>query len=140
MAKAVKLFLCSLCIVAFASGCVSSSKYNFASLIGYNMADLREAKDSGKIRTFSMSYDEAYEKVKAILAENDLFAFRASKKHGYIVAVNFQKQVNTTRVGIFFEKVSESETKITLSSLSSPTLEQAAGIIFSGLEAKDQAK
>ncbi|MFH1665323.1 MAG: hypothetical protein ABIA77_04155, partial [Candidatus Omnitrophota bacterium] len=70
----------------------------------------------------------------AIAKENKLTVYQSDKKAGYIVIMGFDKQVDTTRVGIFFDKVNDSRTKITLSSLSRSALSKASSIFFEGLQ------
>jgi uncharacterized lipoprotein len=114
-----------------AAGC--SSTYNMRSLAGINVRDLEQAKSSGKTQTFTAPYNETYDAVLRILEENGLTVYGESRKKRLIVAMGFKKQIDTTRVGIFFAPVSDSSTQVTLSSLSSATMEKAASIIFGGL-------
>ncbi|MFA6636676.1 MAG: hypothetical protein WCV56_06205 [Candidatus Omnitrophota bacterium] len=114
------------------SGC-SSSKYNLASLAGTNVRDLEAHKDSGITRTFNIPRGEAFDKTVSIVKNAGLTVFQRNPKKGYIVVMGFKEQVDTTRVGIFFEPASETATKITLSSLSSLVLPKAEKIIFEGL-------
>ena len=126
------LFL-SIALFLLVSAGFASSKYNLPALAGLNIRDLESAKDHGAARTFDMSRDDAFEKTIGILENERLTVFRSSKKKGYIVAMGFKEQVDTTRVGIFFEAISEASTKVTLSSLSSTALPKAEKIIFGGL-------
>ena len=119
------------------AGC-SSSKYNLASLAGTNMRDLESAKDQGAARTFDMSQNNAFEETLTVLNNNKLTVFQADPTKGYIVAMGINEQVNTTRIGIFFESVSTTKTKITLSSLSSLALAKAKKIIFGGLSSSNR--
>jgi hypothetical protein len=127
------IILCLILSALSVSGC-SSSKYNLASLAGTNIRDLEAHKDSGITRTFNIPREEAFDKTIAILGNSGLTVFQQNRKKGYIVVMGFKEQVDTTRVGIFFEPVSETSTKITLSSLSGTVLPKAEKIIFGGLE------
>ena len=126
------IILCLVLSALFVSGC-ASSKYNLASLAGTNIRDLEAHKDSGITRTFNIPREEAFDKTIVIIKNAGLTVFQNNRKKGYIVAMGFKEQVDTTRVGIFFEPVSETETKITLSSLSSLVLSKAEKIIFGEL-------
>lgn len=95
---------------------------------------LKQACATGRTEVFPYTYNTAFTKTKAILKGNNLVIYRLSKKTKFIIAMGFPNQVNTTRVGIFFEPLPDSETKITLSSLSSTALEKADKIIFGGLK------
>ncbi|MEA3490128.1 MAG: hypothetical protein U9R44_07315 [Candidatus Omnitrophota bacterium] len=126
--------LISFSLLAFlACGCASGS-FNLRSLAGINIADLEKARDKGKIKTVSLPYDTAFDKVLEILEKNKLTAFRKNRRKGYIIAIGFPKQETTTRVGIFFARLDDKNTEITLSSLSSTCLSKAENIIFGELE------
>ncbi|MDD4956907.1 MAG: hypothetical protein PHH49_02335 [Candidatus Omnitrophica bacterium] len=138
-----KNYLQSFIVAALVSVCVlspgcSSTKYNFKSVLGINVADLEEAKRTGMEKTVPLSRADAFNKVRDILVSNDLVIYQADARNGYIVAMGFPGQINTTRVGIFFDNVSGSETKITLSSLSSMALATAGSIIFPAVTGQEQ--
>ncbi len=126
-------FIACLALISLTlSGCASTD-YNLTSLAGINVRDLEAAKDQGRSRTFEMGYEDAFNRTIAVLEREKLTTFRSSKRKGYIVAMGFPEQIDTTRVGIFFDAVSENSTEITLSSLSGTAVSKAENIIFSGL-------
>lgn len=133
--KKLSSVLLSLMVFSL-SGCASGS-FNLQSLAAINIADLENARSEGVNKTFPLSYNDAFSAMTQKLKENKLTIFRSNIKEGYIVAIGFPKQETTTRVGIFFENLSEKSTKITLSSLSSSALEKAEIILFGGLS-KDE--
>jgi hypothetical protein len=96
--------------------------------------DLVKAKADGKVKVIALSYDEAFSKVLSILEANKLKIYQMDEKNGYIVAMGFPRQTNTTRVGIFFESEGDNKTRITLSSLSTTALIKAESIIFGNIE------
>lgn len=126
------IFLAIVLSVFMVSGC-SGAKYNLTSLAGANIRDLEAAKSSGISRTFNMEISECFQKTMSVLKNENLTVFLSSEKRGYIVAMGLYEQVDTTRIGIFFEKLSDNSTKITLSSLSQTALPKAEKIIFGGL-------
>jgi hypothetical protein len=126
------IFLVLACSIFVSTGC-SSSKYNLPSLAGLNIKDLEAVKDKGSAKTFNLSKDTAFSETINVLENEGLTVFQSSEKKGYIVAMGFKEQVDTTRVGIFFESVSDKKTKVTLSCLSSLALPKAEKIIFGGL-------
>ncbi|HPN73388.1 MAG TPA: hypothetical protein PKZ41_05260 [Candidatus Omnitrophota bacterium] len=115
-----------------APGC-ASSKFNLASLAGMNISDLEAAKSSGPSKTFAMTAEKAFDETLTVLRNEKLTVFRSSRKKGYIVAMGFTEQVDTTRVGIFFDTEQDGKTRVTLSCLSSLALPKAEKIIFAGL-------
>ena len=133
MKKITHILFCVFVLSLMLGGCASGS-FNLQSLAGINISDLEHARSSGKEMTVPLSYDAAYDKVMEIIRDNKLTVFREGRKQGYIVVIGFPKQETTTRVGIFFDRVDDGSTKITLSCLSSTCLARAQNIIFGGLE------
>ncbi|MFH1798431.1 MAG: hypothetical protein ABH844_03695 [Candidatus Omnitrophota bacterium] len=115
------------------NGCVSSNCFQMKSLTASNIKDLKDAKAFGEEKTIALPPKEAYDAVMKIAKSNGLTVYQKSKKKGYLVVIGFVKQVNTTRVGIFFERAPENKTRVTLSSLSKATLQKAKTIIFDKL-------
>jgi len=131
----VAVFVSFLLIACLVSGCTSYPT-TFLDIFGVSREDLEKARKDGIKKEFSLSYDETFDRVTKILQSNNLTIYQSSRKKGYIVAMNFPKQTNTTRVGIFFEPVNKGKTSITLSSLSSTALAKAEATIMGGLEAE----
>lgn len=113
-------------------GCAHYST-DVGAFMGIGIQDLEKARKDGKVETFPIPFSVAFDEVTKILKDAKLTIYESSKKKGYIVAMGFHKQINTTRVGIFFESISENRTRITLSSLSSTALEEADAAVFGGL-------
>jgi hypothetical protein len=132
MKKAIKPVLLTLLPLFLLGGCAYYST-DFNALIGTSIRDLEKARAEGKQGTFPFSYDTAFDKVTTILKNNGLTVFQTSREKRYIVAMGFPRQTDTTRVGIFFEPLSDNKTKITLSSLSSTALAKAEALIFGEL-------
>jgi len=123
-----------LLAAAFTAGCTTYP--TFSGMFGMEIRDLEEARSSGRSMEVSASYDEAFDRVLEILRDNRITAYQVNRKKGYIIAMDFPKQTDTTRVGIFFESQDPGHTLITLSSLSSTALAKADGMIFGELAAK----
>jgi len=132
MKNKLKIFLLLIVTSFYLCSC-SSYKYNINALKGSNIQDLQQI-NNGKEKIFSNNVDLLFDKTIQILKDNKLTIFKQDKKEQYIIAMNFHKQVNTTRVGIFFETIETNKTKIILKSLSSTANEKAAQIIFKNLE------
>jgi len=117
---------------ALIAGCAHFSA-DMESLTATNITDLEKARAGGLSEDFAYSVDEAFSAVTALLNKEKLKIFLEDKKKGFIVALGFPRQTDTTRVGIFFEPLPSGGTRITLSSLSSSALERAGNMIFGGL-------
>jgi len=108
---------------------------NLTPLAGFNIQDLKQAaRENGREKVVSMPYEVAFNKTLHILKTHGLTIYQNNMRSGYIVAMNFSKQVNTTRLGIFFESVDKNKTKITLGSLSTSVVQTGEKIIFEGLK------
>ena len=138
MKKHVSYILVSIFISSsLLSGCAQFpfTCLNLTPLVGFNVQDLRQAaRENGREKVFSMPYEIAFAKTLDILKTHSLTIYQNNMRGHYIVAMNFTKQVNTTRLGIFFESVDSNKTKITLGSLSTSVVQTGEEIIFGGLK------
>ncbi|MGB2631277.1 MAG: hypothetical protein WBD24_06095 [Candidatus Omnitrophota bacterium] len=133
MIKKTVILIPALFLAVILSGGCAHYSTDLNAFFGTGIEDLEKARAEGKEKVFPYSYDVAFEKVTEIMKKNKLTVYQSNKKEKYTVAMGFQKQIDTTRVGIFFEPVSDKETRITLSSLSSLALSKAEAVIFGGL-------
>ncbi|MDD3088892.1 MAG: hypothetical protein PHT95_02980 [Candidatus Omnitrophica bacterium] len=122
-----------ICYMAVHSAGCASLKEAGEDIIGIGMADLVRAKENGVSKVVPLGYDAAFEGVRKIAEKKYLYIAREDRKQGFIVLMNFPKQVDTTRIGVFFEPVSDSSTKVTLSSLSSTALKKARVMVLEEL-------
>ena len=134
MKISLAFFTLTLLYAFLLSGCSYYSTNIPGSILGINIQDLEKARANGVTATYPLPYATAFNKVTDILKANKLTIYESNRNKKYIVAMGFHKQVDTTRVGIFFAVDGENSTKITLSSLSNTTLPKAENIIFGGLE------
>lgn len=128
-----------LVIVLFSlAGCSTYSIVTdpIADFIGTGLSDLQKARDKGLTRDYPIPYDEAFDRTVKTLKDDGFVSYQSDKKKGYIVFMGLPKQVNTTRVGVFFESIDANNTRITVSSLSSTALAKAGSIVFGGLETR----
>jgi hypothetical protein len=132
MQKVLTSLSALLLTVLLISGCASFPE-DIAGVFATEVSDLEKVRSSGKTETFPLSFDTAFDKVIDILKKNNLTIYQTNRGRKYIIVMGFQKQIDTTRVGVFFDPVSDNETRITLSSLSSMTLPKAEAVIFGGL-------
>ncbi len=132
MRRAAPLILVFFFTAILLSGCAHYST-DLGAFSGFGINDLVKARKDGKAATFNIPLSAAFDEVEAILKGADLTIYQSSRKKGYIVAMGFHQQIDTTRVGIFFDPLSDSQTKITLSSLSSMALDKAEAVIFGEL-------
>ena len=134
MKNSIFSLLVSLLIVSSSlSGCASIGD-PIGDFIGTGLSDLQKARANGLTRDFPIAYDAAFDTAIDVIKANNLVSYQSDRKKGYIVFMGLPKQVDTTRVGVFFESLDSSTTRITISSLSSTALAKAGSLIFGGLE------
>jgi hypothetical protein len=56
-----------------------------------------------------------------------------NRQEGYIIAMGLERQVNTTRIGVFIERITQNTTQVILTSKSSTALDKAQLIYFGEL-------
>ncbi|MFH1837633.1 MAG: hypothetical protein ABH862_05935 [Candidatus Omnitrophota bacterium] len=127
MKKSVSIVLIVLLFAFIVSGCC---RFDSCSLLGTNISDLKQARSEGKFKIFDGKISDVFDQVKTKLENNDLKIYQMNKKDGYMVIMGLNKQVDTTRVGIFFEDAGNDQTKVTLSSLSHSALVKIEKMLF----------
>jgi hypothetical protein len=128
--KKTLVALCFLISISLLTAGCGSTKYNLASLAGVNIRDLEAVRSEGVTRTLNLSYEDTYNKILEIAKKQKLTVYQSNLNKGYIILIGFPKQETTTRIGVFFDSISDDRTEITLSSLSSTCLITAEPIIL----------
>jgi hypothetical protein len=123
------LVLATFIVLTALPGCSSMPSVG-SSLAGINIEDLKELKSRGDSKDFALTFRETYELMLKKVYDNGLTPYLKSPDKGYIIVIGFEQQVNTTRIGIFIDSVSETSTRVTLTSKSSTALDRARLIFF----------
>ncbi len=118
--------------VSFA-GC-AGTRASVGDFFGYGISDLEKARETGLSRVYPLPYDTAFDKAVEAAKTGKVTVYKADRKRGIITIMDVPKQVDTTFIGVFVESVDASNTKITISSLSSTALTKAGMIIFGGMD------
>jgi len=122
--------LSSVLLFAFTiSGCASYPR-TIDGLMAKNIYDLEKARKNGIQKVYDVPMDEAINREAVFLEAQGLTVFEKNTNKGYLVVMGFKKQVDTTRVGVFFEPHGEGKTLVTISSLSDSALKKAEKIMF----------
>lgn len=129
MKKSITAILILFILSVSLSGC-APLRYSVDSIAGVNMQDLESERADRVTRSFNLPYQNSYDMIMETLKKNKITVYLSDINKGYIVAIGFPKQESTTRVGIFFDSISDDRTEITLSSLSSTCLVTAEPMIF----------
>jgi len=142
--RKTKYLLALFLVVILSWGC-SPLKELSKTIWGSSTRALEQAKKTALLKTFPCSVDVCFEKTLELTrpkanpnpdAPPDkpiLELFLKDKKKYHLVVIGVPGSVDTTEVGIFFESVSESETLVQISSLSTNAKVKAAEIVFAHL-------
>lgn len=107
---------------------------------GSSTRALEKARGKGKAENFSCSFADCFDACLAALKEEKATVFQQDKKRGFIVAMNFEGEIDTTEVGFFFEKVEDGITRIEITSLNPRLLGTLPPRIFSNINKQIRAK
>jgi len=121
------------------SGCVSFPN-SVADVLGIGLEDLESAKATGIKKVVDLPKADTFNAIVKLLLDEKITVYQQNLDKGYIVAMNFPKQTNTTRVGIFFEPLDQTKTQIIICSKSSTALQKADKMIQTGLDKIQIAK
>jgi len=113
------------------SGC-ATIKEDGKKMLGVSTKALEEGRKEAIKKQFNYDYKTCYNKVKAILKENDSYIYAQSlNKHMFAVYVS---EEDTTPVGLFFEEIGAADTQVEVSSPSTYAKELISTKVFSELE------
>lgn len=101
----------------------------FKSFFAVSTKELEELKKDAMVKVFAYDYKTCYEKTLALVEKMPDTQIYAKDKG--VIAV-YCLALNNTPVGIFFEEVDASHTKVLLSSASSRAKDWVASNVFSG--------
>jgi hypothetical protein len=110
---------------------------------GSSTRALEEARVNGIIKTYNCTVSRCYDEALKAVQDAKYTVFIDNKLKATIVVMGIKGSVNTTEVGIFFSDISDTQTKIYISSLSSnakrsvaqqvlPKLDEVFGVEESG--------
>ncbi len=141
----LKLYIL-LIITIFISSCAYISDAP-RTLWGSSVRVLEQERERAIVKEFQCTKDSCFDAVFAMTqsyreqkrieenpeADVDLMRFMANRDRGYIILMQVPEAVDTTEVGVFFERASEKVTRVEISSLSSRAKSSAAKMIFERL-------
>jgi len=132
----MRLFL-MLAIVCLFSSCASfhDNTVEFGKTIwGSSTRALEAARDTAITRTYSKSYWDCVRSAIAVVGKKHWVIFKKDEIKGYMVLMGVQGCVNTTEIGIFFDELSDTQTRIEVSSLSTNAKRKVSKALFHGLD------
>lgn len=101
---------------------------------GSSTRSLEEARVNGIVRVYNASVQRCFEETVAEAKIQEYTVFIADKKKAMIVLMGVKGSVNTTRVGVFFSEVSDTQTKIYVTSLSTNAKRIVADKLYTKLD------
>jgi len=103
-------------------------------LWGSSTRALEQARDKAVTRTYDKSYWDCLRSAIDVVKKKKWVIFKKDEIHGYVIVMGVKGCVNTTEIGIFFDELSDNQTKIEVSSLSTNAKRKVAKALFHGLD------
>ena len=121
-------------VLVFAcAGCASISETG-KTIWGSSIREMEKRRPYAITKTYPKGYWDCVQATLKAIEDNKYVVFQKDEVKGYIVVMGIPGYVNTTEVGIFFDELSDNETRIELSSLSTNAKRAAAKALFKGLD------
>jgi hypothetical protein len=122
------VFLLSSCSIL--DGTVEVGK----TLWGSSTRALEEARVRAVTKTYDKPYWDCVRSTIDVIKKTGWLIFKKDEIKGYIVVMHVKGCVNTTEIGIFFDELSDNQTRIEISSLSTNAKRKVAKRLFHGLD------
>ena len=101
---------------------------------GSSTRALERARDKAITRTYDKSYWDCVHSAIAVVNKKKWVIFKKDEVKGYMVVMGVKGCVNTTEIGVFFVELSDNQTRIEISSLSTNAKRKVAKALFHGLD------
>ncbi len=135
-----KYFLLALLLLSFSALSCSMIHESVRTVWGSSVRVLQNERDNAISKSYYCSMDECFQAVVDLAESADEMGktpyeiFMKDRLRRFIVVIKVPVSVDTTEVGIFFDRLGKEEIKIELSSLSTNAKLNAAGLIFERLD------
>ncbi len=93
-----------------------------------------QARDKAITKTYDKPYWDCVRSAIAVVHKKHWVIFKKDEIKGYMVVMGVKGSVNTTEIGIFFDELSDTQTRIEISSLSTNAKRKVAKALFHGLD------
>ncbi|MBF0504961.1 MAG: hypothetical protein HQL14_07660 [Candidatus Omnitrophica bacterium] len=119
----------------FSSCAFFDNSQEFAkTLWGSSTRALENARDNAVTKTYDKSYWDCIRNATTVAEKNKWTIFKKDEVKGYLVLMAIKGSVNTTEVGVFFTELSDVQTRVEISSLSTNAKRKVAKALFHGLD------
>ncbi len=104
------------------------------SIWGSSTRVLEQARNKAITTTYDKPYWDCMHSAIAVAGKKHWVIFNKNEIKGYMVVMGVKGCVNTTEIGIFFDKLSDNQTRIQITSLSTNAKRKVAKGLFHGLD------
>jgi hypothetical protein len=101
---------------------------------GSSTRALEQARDNAITKTYDKPYWDCVRSAIAVVGKKHWVIFKKDEIKGYMVVMGVKGCVNTTEIGVFFDVLSNNQTRIEISSLSTNAKRKVAKGLFHGLD------
>lgn len=95
---------------------------------------LEKARKTAITKTYDKGYWDCIRASLEVVEKEGMTIFRKDEIKGHLIVVGIKGAVNTTEVGVFFDEISENQTRIDISSLSTHAKRLLAKKLLHGLD------
>ncbi|MBF0571913.1 MAG: hypothetical protein HQL12_08610 [Candidatus Omnitrophica bacterium] len=133
-------FILIIAILVLSSSCTvlehgADNTVEFGKTIwGSSTRALEEARVKAITKTYNKTYWDCVRSAIAVIGNKKWVIFKKDEIKGYVVVMGVTGCVNTTEIGIFFDELSDTQTRIEISSLSTNAKRKVAKGLFHGLD------
>ncbi len=122
------VLLCSSCAV------INGGQEFTKTIWGSSTRVLEQARDTAITKTYDKPYWDCVRQSIDILKDQKLVIFKKDEVRGYVVVMGIKGSVDTTEVGVFFDEMSDEQTRLQISSLSTNAKRKLAALLFHQLD------
>ena len=127
-------FIAMMCLLCSSCAVWDNTLEVGKTIWGSSTRALEQARDRAITRTYDKSYWDCVRSAIAVLGKKHWVIFKKDEVKGYMVVMGVKGCVNTTEIGIFFVELSDHQTRIEISSLSTNAKRKVAQGLFHGLD------
>jgi hypothetical protein len=135
----MRLFL-TIAIICLCSSCtalnygVDNTVEITKTIWGSSTRALEQARDNAITKTYDKPYWDCVRSSIAVAGKRKWVIFKKDEIKGYMVVMGVKGCVNTTEIGVFFDELSDAQTRIEISSLSTNAKRKVSKGLFHGLD------
>jgi len=133
-------FILIFAVICLCSSCATVNKVGDntvelgKTIWGSSTRALERARDKAITKTYDKPYWDCVRSSKAVMTKNKWVIFKKDETKGYMVVMGVKGCVNTTEIGVFFVELSDHQTRIEISSLSTNAKRKVSQGLFHGLD------